>query len=251
MAGMDIDHAMLISDLHLEKDRPQMTSIFHHFLKGKAKEVPALFLLGDIYEVWVGDDDDDPFVSKIGLAIADYVRDGHQVYYMHGNRDFLLGEQYAASAGFALLPDPFQLMLGKVPTILTHGDAQCTTETAYQAFRAQARTPQWQASILALPLDQRRALARHMRNESIEGQRARYDNGQGYADVTEEGVQALFQDNNAARLIHGHTHRPATHRHSLPDGRVIERIVLSDWHDDHGEALEVRPDASVVRHHLT
>jgi UDP-2,3-diacylglucosamine hydrolase len=244
---MDIEHALFISDLHLEKDHPGITRIFKHFLAGVAREVPVLFLVGDVFEVWVGDDDDDPFVAEIGAAIADYAREGHQVYFMHGNRDFLVGERFASSAGFTLIADPTELVLGGVRTILAHGDAQCTAETGYQAFRKQARSPQWQASILALPLEERRVLARKMRNESIQGQQSRYDSGLGYADVTEEGVLALFQGSPAVRLIHGHTHRPATHHHSLPDGRLIERIVLSDWHDDRGEALEVRPDGSTAR----
>lgn len=244
---MDIDHALFISDLHLERERPGITRIFKGFLRERARDVRVLFLLGDVFEAWVGDDDDDPFVSEIGMAIADYVRDGHQVFYMHGNRDFLVGDRYAAFAGFTLLPDPTTLILGGVPTLLAHGDAQCTAETNYQAFRAQARTPDWQASILALPLQQRRALARQLRNESIQGQQSRYDAGHGYADVTEEGVQALFQGSEASRLIHGHTHRPAVHHHVLPDRRKIERIVLSDWHDDRGEALEVLPDGTAVR----
>jgi UDP-2,3-diacylglucosamine hydrolase len=249
-SNLRIPHAHLISDLHLEQERPSMTAIFERFLQGRARTAPVLFLLGDIFEVWVGDDDDDPFVAHMADALQQLHRDGVQIYFMHGNRDFLLGAAYAQRAGMTLLPDPITLELGGVRTVLAHGDAQCTDEVAYQQFRQQARSESWQRQILSMPLNDRRTMARQLRQESTQGQQARADAGMGYADVTQAAVRELVLEQHADRLIHGHTHRPADHVMDLPDGRQAQRIVLSDWHDDRGEALEVCPDGSFIRHTL-
>jgi UDP-2,3-diacylglucosamine hydrolase len=245
-----VPHAYLISDLHLEQDRPSMTAIFKRFLQGPAQAVPALFLLGDIFEAWVGDDDDSPFVASIADALRTLHGQGVQVYFMHGNRDFLLGPAYAQRAGMTLLPDPTTLELGGVRTVLAHGDAQCTDEVAYQQFRQQARSESWQRHVLSMPLDDRRTLARQLRQQNMDGQQVRADAGMGYADVAPSAVCELVIEHGADRLIHGHTHRPADHWMDLPDGKKAQRIVLSDWHDDHGEALEVRPDGSFIRNIL-
>lgn len=247
--SLTIPHACLISDLHLDESRPHLTGILLDFLQNTAARVPALFLLGDIFEAWVGDDDDQPLLAVVADALRGLAERGTAVYFMHGNRDFLLGQGYARQAGMHLLCDPLRLSLGGVSTLLSHGDALCTDDVAYQDFRAQSRTPAWQTAILAMPLAARRLLARQLRQESVEGQRQLMAEGVPLSDVNAQAVMTLMQAQGVGRLIHGHTHRPGHHRLELPGGEVAERIVLSDWHD-HGEALEVRADGSLQRHLL-
>lgn len=232
-----------MSDLHLDASRPALTDIFLGFLQRHRGRLPALFLLGDIFEAWVGDDDDQPLVAEVADALAALVAGGSDVYFMHGNRDFLLGESYAARIGMQLLADPCFLVLGGVPTLLSHGDALCTDDLAYQAFRRQARDPAWQAAILAMPLPERRALAARLRQESTQGQARQMAEGQPLSDVNDDAVAALMIEHGATRLIHGHTHRPNVHRVLLPGDAAGERIVLSDWRDS-GEVLEVCADGS-------
>lgn len=246
----EVPHALLMSDLHLEAGRPDLTAIFLAFLRDRAWKVPALFLLGDIFEVWVGDDDDQPLVADVADALHMLGERGTRVYFMAGNRDFLLGEGYARRCGMTRLPDPWRVRLGGISTVLSHGDALCTGDVAYQAFRTQSRDPVWQSGVLAMPLAERRALARRLRNESIDGQRRQLERGLPLTDVDPAAVVALMQQQGATRLIHGHTHRPADHVVVLPGGVHGERIVLSDWRDC-GEALEVWPDGRLQRHRLS
>lgn len=247
--SLTIPHACLISDLHLDQSRPRLTGILLDFLRNMAARAPALFLLGDIFEAWVGDDDDQPLVAVVADALRGLAECGTAVYFMHGNRDFLLGETYARRAGMQLQGDPLRLSLGGVTTLLSHGDALCTDDVAYQVFRAQSRTPAWQAAVMAMPLVERRALARQLRQESVEGQRQLMADGVALSDVNTQAVMTLMQEQGVDRLIHGHTHRPGHHRFMLPAGKMAERIVLSDWRD-HGEALEVHADGSLQRHLL-
>ncbi len=247
--SFSIPHAYLISDLHLDESRPGLTGILLDFLRTTAAQAPALFLLGDIFEAWVGDDDDQPLVVLVADALRGVTERGTAVYFMHGNRDFLLGEAYARQAGMHVLRDPLRLTLGGVATVLSHGDALCTDDVAYQAFRAQSRSPAWQASVMAMPLAERRAMARQLRQESIDGQRQMMTDGMPLSDVNAQAVMTLMQAQRVGRLIHGHTHRPGHHRFTLPAGEPAERIVLSDWRDQ-GEALEVRADGTLQRHLL-
>jgi UDP-2,3-diacylglucosamine hydrolase len=244
------DHAHLLSDLHLEAGRPALTAIFQRFLGTRARTAPALFLLGDIFEVWVGDDDDEPLIEEIARSVRQVSAAGVAVYFMHGNRDFLVGRHYAERLGATLLSDPVCVTLGGITTVLSHGDAMCTAEVEYQAFRQQSRRPEWQAQILARPLAERRAMARQMRNDSTNGQRDKLQAGMGLADVDPREVSSVVQAYAAERLIHGHTHQPAEHVVICEDGRKALRIVLSDWHEHAGEALEVLPDGSFLRHVL-
>ena len=246
---LNIPHAWLISDLHLDESRPALTRILIDFLRTTATRAPALFLLGDIFEAWVGDDDDQPLVARVADALHAVAASGTAVYFMHGNRDFLLGDAYARRAGMQLLDDPLRLNLGGVATVLSHGDALCTDDVAYQAFRAQSRSAAWQASILAMPLAERRALARQLRQQSVAAQHQMMADGMPLSDVNAQAVMTLMQAHGVSRLIHGHTHRPDHHRWVLPDGGPAERIVLSDWRE-HGEALEVHANGSLQRHPL-
>jgi len=245
-----LPHAFLMSDLHLDAGRPDLTAIFLRFLRRAGGRVEALFLLGDIFEAWIGDDDDAPWLDAVVDGLCRASDAGVRIHFQHGNRDFLLGGDFAARTGMTLLPETLALELGGVPTALCHGDALCTGDVGYQAFRRRSRAPDWQAQVLATPLEARRGLARQLRQDSIEGQRRILDQGGELADVNETAVQACLRDCGAVRLIHGHTHRPATHRVALGPSAAGERIVLADWRSA-GEALEVRPDGSYLRHVLT
>ena len=217
---------LLASDLHLDPAHPAPVEAFLRLLAGPARDAEALYLLGDLFEAWVGDDDDDPMVERVAEALATLARSGVPIHFQHGNRDFLLGADYAAHCGMALLDDAEVQPIGGVPTLLMHGDQLCTRDLAYQAFRRQARDPAWQRQVLAQPLAARRALAAKARAES----RAHTaDTAAEIMDVDPDAVRAALAAHGIRRLIHGHTHRPAIHRLATADGDA-ERIVLPDWH---------------------
>ena len=228
--------SLLISDLHLDPERPAITELFGRFLDGEARSADALYILGDLFETWVGDDDP----SEAGAFVADKLRElaasGVPIYFIRGNRDFLLGDAYAARCGMTLLDDPTVVDLYGVPTLLLHGDLLCTDDTAYQQFRAQTRDPQWQAQFLAQPLAARLAFAAQARAAS----KARYGelqaSGQSetITDVAPATVQEWFQRYGVRQMIHGHTHRPAIH----DEGGGNTRIVLGDWYEQ-GSVLRV------------
>ncbi len=243
--------AFLLSDLHLDVSRPELTRTFLSFLQGQARTKPALFLLGDIFEVWVGDDDDAELSAMIAEHLHATARSGTDVHFMHGNRDFLLGAKYANRAGMALIDDPYPLALAGIPTLLSHGDRYCIDDAKYQAFRRQSRDPQWQAGVLSQPLMARRALAASLRAESTAEQQSKIDAGDPLTDVVDAPILVDLMRFGAHRLIHGHTHRPDIHFLTMPDGQQAERIVLSDWHDGVGEAMAIHADGSIERHRLT
>lgn len=230
--------ALFISDLHLDDERPQITELFLTFLRGEARDAQALYILGDLFESWIGDDDDAPLAQTVQDALADLTRSGVNAYFMAGNRDFLVGDAFAARCGITLLQDPAVVELAGVPTLLMHGDTLCTDDVAYQKFRAQVRDPRWQQQFLSQPLAQRRAFAAQAREQS------RLHTGATMAqimDVTDTAVREALATHGAARLIHGHTHRPARHRVELAD-RVAERIVLGDWYEQ-GSVLRIDGNA--------
>lgn len=242
--------AHLVSDLHLDEAKPHHVPILLRFLRGRARELPALYLLGDIFEVWVGDDDDSPLAALVADELSRVVTGGTSVYFMHGNRDFLLGSKFAERAGITLIADPIIVELGGVRTLLTHGDRYCTREIAYQAFRAQSRTSEWQSAILSKTLIERRSIGAEMRRQSMAAQQSA---GAQYLEVDGVVEEAVVQDlivHQAHRVIHGHTHRPREHKVQMPDGSQALRIVLSDWRD-FGEALQIAPDGGFRRHILT
>jgi UDP-2,3-diacylglucosamine hydrolase len=234
---------IFISDLHLDAARPQITALFEHYLASdEVRHADALYILGDLVEAWIGDDDDAELPARIAQATR-AVRDaGVPAYFIVGNRDFLLGESYARRAGMTLLDDGTVHDIQGQPVLLMHGDILCTDDVAYQAARLQLRSPQWQAQVLALPLDARRALAARAREES------RLHTGstmESIMDVNADAVATAMRKAGVTRLIHGHTHRPAVHSFPL-DGRTAERIVLGDWYEQ-GSVLRVTPDAVELR----
>jgi UDP-2,3-diacylglucosamine hydrolase len=216
-----------ISDLHLCTARPDINRVFFEFLRGAAREAESLFILGDLFEYWAGDDDlGDPFNDSIAAALAEYSRAGPALRFMHGNRDFLLNGEFAKACEGRLIDDPHDLDLFGAPTLLMHGDTLCTDDIDYQRFRAQVRDSTWQKSFLALPLDQRKQQIEAVRQTS-ESEKLR--KAAEIMDVNQGAVEAVLREHDYPRLIHGHTHRPARHVHRV-DGRSCERWVLADWY---------------------
>ncbi|MCB1919969.1 MAG: UDP-2,3-diacylglucosamine diphosphatase [Candidatus Competibacteraceae bacterium] len=217
---------LFISDLHLEPIRPAITTLFLTFLEQRARQAEALYILGDLFEAWIGDDDD----SELGQTVASGLRaltgSGVPVYFLHGNRDFLLGERFAAVSGLQLLPESMVIDLAGKQALLLHGDTLCTDDVEYQTFRAQVRDPAWRARTLALPLAQRRALAGQLRETS---RQAIQQKAADITDVNRQEVDRVMREHRVERLIHGHTHRPAIHEWTL-DGYSMRRIVLGDWY---------------------
>ncbi|MBJ6983048.1 UDP-2,3-diacylglucosamine diphosphatase [Luteimonas sp. MC1750] len=230
---------LFISDLHLDPERPGITRLFGEFIDGEARGADALYILGDLFEAWVGDDDP----SDTGAFVADRLRAladaGVPVFFMHGNRDFLLGADYARRAGMTLLVDPAVVDLHGRRALLMHGDTLCTDDLAYQQFRAQTRDPAWRAQFLAQPLDARLAFAHQARAASQARQGELRDAGtmETITDVAPEAVDAAFRTHGVDLMIHGHTHRPAVHALAV-DGRACTRVVLGDWYEQ-GSVLRV------------
>jgi UDP-2,3-diacylglucosamine hydrolase len=223
--------SLFISDLHLTPERPDANDRFLRFVGDAAPDAQALYILGDFFEAWVGDDDLAlPFHADIAARLKTLVNAGVSVYFMPGNRDFLAGPALARATGWTPLADPTVIDLYGTPTLLSHGDAYCTDDGAYQAFRLQVRDGRWQAAFLAKPLEERRALARAIRAES---EQAKADKKPDIMDVNPEAIRAALDQAGVARMIHGHTHRPAHHAWRADD-RACERWVLPDWYETGG-----------------
>ena len=222
-----------ISDLHLESAHPARTALLLDFLRRQAGSADALYILGDLFEAWIGDDDDSEPGVSVTAALQTLTGSGVPVFFLHGNRDFLIGERFAATAGIQFLPESGVIDLAGERVLLLHGDTLCTDDVDYQAFRAQVRHPAWQAQMLALPLAQRRALAGQLRETSRQatGQKAAE-----IMDVNQTEVERVMRHDGVRRLIHGHTHRPAIHDWTL-DGQPARRAVLGDWRDEQGSVL--------------
>lgn len=224
---------LFISDLHLESAHPDRTTLLLDFLRLQAGSADALYILGDLFETWIGDDDDaEPGVS-VAAALRALTESGFPGFFLPGNRDFLLSKRFAAAAGIQLLPESVVIELAGERVLLLHGDTLCTDDVDYQAFRAQVRHPAWQAQMLALPPAQRRALAGRLRETSRQatGQKAAE-----IMDVNQAEVERVMRHYGVQRLIHGHTHRPAIHAWTL-DGQPARRAVLGDWRDAQGSVL--------------
>jgi UDP-2,3-diacylglucosamine hydrolase len=218
---------LFISDLHLCSGRPQINRSFFRFLEDEARSARALYILGDLFEYWAGDDDlGDPFNAAVIAGLAGLVGSGVPVYLMHGNRDFVIGEAFARASGVTLLADPALLTLYGQPVLLMHGDALCTLDREYQAFRREARAEIWIRSLLEKPLAERKAAIESLRQQSEQEKRSKPAE---IMDVAPAEVEAALRRHGYPRLIHGHTHRPARHVHMV-DGHVCERWVLADWY---------------------
>lgn len=233
-------HTLFASDLHLDSEAPWAIDAFLKFLGREARGAEALYLLGDLFEVWVGDDDDNPDNARACDGIARLTASGVAVYALHGNRDFLLGDAFAKRTGAQLLPDPVMVDLYGVPTLLSHGDAFCTEDTSYQELRSIVRKPAWQRRFLSLSLESRRELASAARAGSKAHTTRMIPT---IMDVNPEAVTRAFRATGARRLIHGHTHRPAIHP-SVIDGEAAERVVLAPWYE---AASCLRVDANGAR----
>lgn len=217
--------ALFVSDLHLSADLPRITEVFFGFLRDHALQTDALYLLGDIFEYWAGDDDlDAPFHRRVINALRNVSDHGVAIYWIAGNRDFLAGETFAAACGMHVLHEPHVADIAGKRLLLLHGDAQCTDDTAYMRFRAQVRDPNWQRAFLVRPLAERKALIAGMREGSREAQR---DKPMAIMDVNADEISQLFDAHAVTLMIHGHTHRPQVHE---ANGRI--RHVLPDWHCD-------------------
>jgi UDP-2,3-diacylglucosamine hydrolase len=230
---------LFISDLHLDAERPQVTDLFGRFLREEARGADALYILGDLFEAWVGDDDPSETGDFVARELATLAESGVPAFFIRGNRDFLLGEEYARRCGMAILPDPVVVMLYGQPTLLMHGDTLCTDDVAYQKFRSQVRNPAWQQQFLSQPLAVRVAFAQQARAASKAHQAGLQDQMETITDVAPETVGSTLARFGITRLIHGHTHRPAIHDFDI-GGRAHQRIVLGDWYDQ-GSVLRLSP----------
>jgi UDP-2,3-diacylglucosamine hydrolase len=217
-----------ISDLHLEESRPDITEAFLTFLQDKALGIDALYILGDFFEAWIGDDERTPLQETVASALRDVKASGTAIYFMHGNRDFLIGEDYCQRAGATLLEDPSVVDLYGTPYLLMHGDSLCTADVEYQKFRANMRNPQWQQMILQRPLEDRKTMARQLREISMAKNQGKEES---IMDVTPEEVVRELEAHGVQDMIHGHTHRPAEHDLTA-NGKPAKRIVLGDWHEN-------------------
>ena len=222
--------SLFISDLHLHETRPEASAAFFHFLRTEALQAKALYILGDLFEYWVGDDqlEHDALSRSVCEGIRELSDHGVKVFFMHGNRDFLIGSRFAEEAKLTILPDPTKIRVGEKSLLLLHGDTLCTDDVAYQQFRQQSRDPAWQATVLAKPYAERVALAAAIRERSDTEKAAKPAD---IMDVSTQTVEAVFRQYGYIDMIHGHTHRPASHTCKV-DGHVCHRLVLADWHNE-------------------
>nr|WP_319527698.1 UDP-2,3-diacylglucosamine diphosphatase [Pseudomonas laurentiana] len=225
---------LLISDLHLQEERPDITRAFLDLLEGRARQAQALYILGDFFEAWIGDDAMTPYQASICQALRALSDSGTQIFLMHGNRDFLIGQAFCEAAGCTLLSDPCVVEMAGEPVLLMHGDSLCTRDLAYMKLRRYLRNPLSLWILRHLPLSTRQKLARKLRSESRTQTRMKAND---IVDVTPEEVPRVMQQHGVRTLVHGHTHRPAIHKLALSN-TPARRIVLGDW-DRQGWALQV------------
>ncbi len=231
--------ARFVSDLHLRVERADLTERFAGFLADTAAaRVETLFILGDLFEYWIGDDDlADPFNAQVCGLLRDLADGGTRLGFIAGNRDFLIGADFAAAAGMELLPELTTVGAGGTPTLLMHGDTVCTDDLPYQEFRRMVRAPEWQRRFLARPLPERRAEVESLRRRSAEAMQGKTA---AIMDANAAAIRAALSAHGCSRLIHGHTHRPGHEVFELGSGSA-ERWVLSDWDTGRGDALEIGP----------
>jgi UDP-2,3-diacylglucosamine hydrolase len=239
--------ALFVSDMHLQASMPRTAQAFFDFLDSYASKTKQLYLLGDIFECWAGDDDLSEFNRRVVDAIRALSDRGVEVFWIAGNRDFLVGTAFAEMTGLRQLPDPFVTDIAGKRIVLTHGDALCTDDIAYMQFRAQVREPEWQRHFLAQSLEQRKAIVASLRQGSREAQKGKADY---IMDVNAEAVTALFTATQCNVMIHGHTHRPAQHLIAANEDRQV-RYVLPDWDCDtstpRGGWITIQKNGTIVR----
>lgn len=224
---------LFISDLHIAWDKPEITQRFLRFLSNRATKAGILYILGDLFDAWVGDDDSSPPNPKIRESLKRLTESGTKIYFQQGNRDFLLGNQFCEETGIVLLDDPIVIDLFGAQTLLMHGDLLCTDDLPYQEFRSKSRSPEWQQGVLSKPLFVRLLVARWYRIRSFFHKRKKT---QEIMDVNQETVVNTMTRHQCFRLIHGHTHRPNIHNFEI-NGKPAQRYVLAAWTKDKGEAL--------------
>ncbi len=235
-------HTCFIADLHLHPSRPAIIQLFIQFLEQIDRDTEALYILGDLFEAWIGDDDDAPCWVPVIDAIAAVSQRGIPVYLMHGNRDFLMGDTLASRCKATLLPEGHTLELYGKKTVLLHGDSLCTDDHAYQAFRQEVRDPVWQKAFLGKSLDERKTIARQLRETS---QQANQEKADDIMDVNQAAVENCLREHGTLQMIHGHTHRPAIHRINL-GGKSALRMVVGDWYEQ-GSCLVVDEQGGKLR----
>lgn len=238
--------SLFISDLHLDPSRPAITRLFLQFLREQAAGAEALYILGDLFEAWVGDDEEGALAQTVRAALRELHLGGVAVFIMRGNRDFLLGRDFSGQTGARLLPDPCVISLYGEPTLLLHGDLLCTDDLAYLSVRQQVRKPAWQEQFLEQSLPARRAFAEQARGQSQQHQSGLSESGalEAITDANVQTVEKMMTQFGVTRLIHGHTHRPAIHA-QRSGGRPAQRVVLGDWYEQ-GSVLAVDADGLVL-----
>ncbi len=224
---------LFISDLHLAPERPEIIQLFIDFMNKQASNAESLYILGDLVEYWLGDDDPAEGLEEVFTCMKQHADAGLQIYLMHGNRDFLMGEQLAQRAGCELIHEPYIAEFENTPVLLMHGDILCTDDLRYQELRVMLRNPAWQEDFLAKPLAEREQMAQALRKQSKEETQTKAAD---IMDVNTDAVSGAFQEHGVSLMIHGHTHRPAIHMLEV-DGKAAKRIVLGDWYTQ-GSVLE-------------
>ena len=210
-----------ISDIHLSEDNTHLTNAFKAFLNESKEACTHLFILGDLFEIWIGDDDENAFIEEIKKILIDFTTNGPETFFMHGNRDFLLGKNFANEVGISILPDPYTLDINGLKVILSHGDFLCTDDVDYINFRNQVRSEDWQNHFLSQSIKERKQIAQSLRSDS---KKATSDKSLEITDANLETVNKFIREHNPDIFIHGHTHRPRIHQH-----HSTQRIVLGDW----------------------
>jgi len=231
-----MSETLFVSDLHLDESRPAVTQRFLAFLERQARAADALYILGDLFEVWLGDDAPSALDDNVIQELRKLGEGGIPTYFVHGNRDFLIGDEFARQAGCRLLPEATVVDLYGTATLIMHGDTLCTDDLRYQAFRQQVRAAAWQRQFLSLPRTERERLAQEMREKNAEEKLQKTEQ---IMDVNQDTVEGAMRNHGAARLIHGHTHRPGIHRFNL-DGTPVQRLVLGAW-EAHGSVGRCSP----------
>lgn len=228
---------LFISDLHLSAERPDMTACFLRFMAEDTKNIDALYVLGDLFEMWIGDDEDSPFLQQIKQAFKTLTDSGIPCYFIHGNRDFLIGKRFSQQTGVQLLPEHCVVELYGKPTLILHGDTLCIEDEAYQRYRKKVHNKFIQWLFFRIPLSRRIKIGEKFRSNSSKNNQMK---SQSIMDVTPSEVVRLMQEFHVDQMIHGHTHRPDIHSLTV-DNKPASRIVLGDWYE-HGSILVVTPD---------